>query len=106
MADFNSREDVAAWVQEHGRQELAWALSTGKLSEQSFRIAQAWEWEQLAAEQAAGAELGRQLAERALRAAETSAQAARDSANWARWAAVIAVAALLISAWPYTVGKG
>lgn len=101
MADFKTKEDVEAWVAEHGIGELEWALSTGKFAGQSRVIAQAWQWEQKAAEQAEDAERSRDLTERAVRAAESSAAAARDAATWSRWAAVIAVAALLISAWPH-----
>jgi len=103
MADFNSKADVEQWVADHGGdiRELEWAVNTGVITGKNQRLAVSWLSERDGVQREATEAKNAELTERATAAAETSAQAAADSATWSRWAAVIATAALVISAWPY-----
>ena len=115
---MQSYEDVKAWVEQHnedgtGIDQLRKSLSIGIFNARSAGVIRAWLDEQdngarrlLEAEQL-------DLARRTTAANETSATAslesakhAAESAKWAKFATVIAVFALLVSAWPYIKDVG
>jgi hypothetical protein len=109
MSEFNTQEEVASFVAAHGIDELRRLLGPPSLLAGRRReVALGWL-------QSHEAELTRRIAdddrdfvrrdvianETAAAAAVESARHARESAKWARAAVFIALAALLVSAWPW-----
>lgn len=95
MADFASKADVQAWVDEteNGVAELRWAISIGTFGEEKRRMAIAWLAEHDLAERNRHEALMR-------KAAVDSAAAANKAAGAAVVAGLIALASLFIAAWP------
>lgn len=111
-------KDVEDWVSENnesgtGVDRLRKALAIGLFSGRNATIARAWLDEQengdrrrLEAEQLDLERRATAAAESSAAAAIESANHARDSAKWAKVGAVIAVFALLVSAWPFIKDVG
>jgi len=110
---MQSFDDVKKWVSEHnedgsGVDHLRKTVAVGIISGKSAGVARAWLEEQenggqrrLEAEQLALSKRSTEAAESSAHAAAESAKHAAESAKWSKIAAVIAVFALLVSAWPY-----
>jgi len=118
MSSMESLEDVGKWINEHnedgnGIEHLRKTLAVGLISGRSAGFARAWLEEHATGEQRRLEAEQLELARRSAAAAETSASAAAESARraaesakWTKLAAVIAVFALLVSAWPYMKDVG
>jgi len=97
---LDSVADVDAWVEAGGDvNQLRHVLKDPNMHTymRSTPAIKAW----FDKEAARHADRTAEISERATRAAETSAAAANESAKWSRWAVVVAVTALLVSAWPH-----
>ena len=107
---FQSFADVDAWVAAkapNGAEKLRGRVESGQIAGTRLPWARAWlarHDRQLAGEAQSREQ---ELLERATIAAEFSAAQAKVSADqavgavkWARWAVVVAVAALVVGAWP------
>lgn len=111
-------EDVDKWVKEHhqdgdGVDHLRKTLKIGLINGSSAAVARAWldehengDQRRLAAEHLELAQRSTTAAEHAAAAAAESAQHAAESVKWSKVAAVIAVTALVVSAWPYIKDVG
>ena len=110
---MDSLEDVEKWVREHDGEgaavsDLRKSLKIGIFSGKSAQFARAWldehdhgDSRRIEAEKLELARRSTGAAETSASAATSSARHAADSAKWAKWAIVVALASLIVSAWPY-----
>ena len=93
MADLGTRDGVQAWINEHGVDELRWQIEVGLIQHTGAKVGTAWlaehdrkERERIEAEM-------REVAKQAVAASVWSARSAF-------LALLVAVASLIVSAWP------
>ena len=99
--NFRSREDVAAWVAQHGAAELeAVGTNEGFALNADFDWYHAWVQSEAAKARVVREKLAEEREARTLSAAEDSASAAKWSALAAVLALLVSLAALWISAAP------
>lgn len=106
--DVKSPEEIDAWIERNGRPAFDRVSRPGGMSSRGREMMAAWTQQGARDAAAKRAEESAELQRRSTVAAETSAAAAvesaahaRDAVRWSRWAAIIAVAALAVAAWPF-----
>lgn len=102
MANFRTLDDVAAWVEEHDVEALRRLIASPTATHPANReMGFIWLREQERLGAIAKEDEVHDFMRRQTVAAEESAQAAKSAARWAGIGAVIALASLVATAWPY-----
>ena len=95
---------IEAWVAEHGPdgyRKLADELALGRVTGARARSVRVFLGARSAATQALLQQVDRELTRRGVEAAEASAVHAATSSRWAKLSMLVALAALVASAWPF-----
>ena len=102
--NFSTRDDVQAFIAEHGKHELLRSYEDNLLHTDDVPLVEAWlsvdqqRAQRETAERGAAIEAERlELERRNTAAAERSAEAARQSAKWAGWAIAMSLLAIVVS---------
>jgi len=95
---------IEAWVAERepdGYQKLADAVALGRITGARARSVRVFLEGRSAATRALMEQVDRELARRGVEAAEASAVHAATSSRWAKLSMLVALGALVVSAWPF-----